>query len=154
MGFDEDDLFEERVVQLGAFAEILPELLVGVEAANEHWKLGLDVTHILGFLQHQQECFVVRHDVRQVHQQGPVVYVPVVSQHVLARDVQLLDLHGFERCVVQHMLGTLTLVVDFLTALTAQMLFTALAKHCLCLLGSLLAFLAQELDLVVMGNMC
>lgn len=53
------------------------------------------------------------------------------------------------RSVMQDMFGSLSLIMNLLTALAAQMLLATFAEHSFDLVRRLLAFLAQKLDFVL-----
>lgn len=54
---------------------------------------------------------------------------------------------------MQHMLCSFPLIMNFLATLTAQMLLTALTKHCFYLLSNFFTFLAKKLNFVLMPCM-
>lgn len=152
MGFDEDDFLQEGVQDHRILAEVLPKLFLRIETPQHNRKLTANIPNILRFFQHQQKSLTLRHKISEIHQQGPIIDIPVIAEDILAGNVHLLDLHGLVGGVVEDVFCSFALVVDFLTAFRAEVLFAAFAEDCLGVFGGLLALLAEELELVFVAG--
>lgn len=147
--FYKDYLLQAWIQCLGIKAKLLSELFVKIETLDDSRNFNFEVGKLFLFFEHKEEGLAWRYKIGEIHKEGTVINVSVVTKHILASNVNSFNFHCFERSLVEDVLSTLAFVMYFFTTVWAQVLLTIFTEQGFHLIRGLLTFLAHELNFIL-----